>query len=129
MWNVALCLNRCTALAFSVKYDKIWNPFTMFLVVIIMLAFPFVIDAYTLFQANCSVSTFSFCLAFRKAYFLKGTIVNAILNGIMIILIGISMYRSRQDKFQATSMHAKTERRLIYQAIFSSIIQLICFAL
>ena len=100
----------------------------MFFIIILMLAFPFAADGYSLFGSNCSVENFMSCLALRKSYYLKGTIINAILNGIIIVLIGFCMYRSRKEKIQTHSTHAKTERRLIYQAIFSSIFQLVYFS-
>ena len=108
---------------------QIWTPVTMFFIIILMLAFPFIADGYTLISSQCTVENFYQCMAFRVSYYFKGTIVNAAMNGITFALIGFCMFWSRHDKTQLHSTHAKTERRLIYQAIFSSIFQSFCFIL
>lgn len=96
---------------------------------IFMLIFPFLIDGYQFINFSCSPTNMTACLIFRKTIFLKGTITNVVVSGILGTFVAYSMLRSRREKAQIHSMHAKIERRLIYQAIFSSVFQLLFFIL
>ena len=94
-----------------------------------MCLFPFFIDGYKFFNYTCTIENIFPCLSFRLEYSIKGTFTSIAFSVVLLLFIAFSMYRSHNESVQTHSLHAKIERRLIYQAIFSSIFQLLYFSL
>ena len=107
------------------KYLQIWTFKTMCVIAPLMILFPFIIGGYELFAIHCSLADIMTCVAFRISFYFKATVVNVVVNCLGILFITFSMYKSSKLKYH--SLQARIERRLIYQAIFSSIFQLIYF--
>lgn len=111
----------------------------MLFLIILMIAFPFIVDGYSLLNSKCTISTYFYCYIYRKSFIIKSAILNGSFMVALVILITASLYISNKNTFfsstnnnnnnNSLSIHAITERRLIYQAIFSTFFLLICFAL
>ena len=101
----------------------------MALIVCFLIVFPFLVDGYVLLTIECTDDNPTECLEFRKVYYFKGVIFNSSLTALMIAFIMFSMYKSRKDSIRHESKEGKTEQKLIYQALISSLFQLLYFIL
>uniref|UniRef100_A0A914PSR7 Uncharacterized protein n=1 Tax=Panagrolaimus davidi TaxID=227884 RepID=A0A914PSR7_9BILA len=95
-----------------------------------MLSFPFAIDGISLYYSNCTLETNGICYIYRKSYLTKATAINGGFMIAMVALIFVSMYYSRKVISKTSvSIQAKTEHRLIHQALFSTVLLFIAFGL
>ena len=107
---------------------QIWSTTRTWLTVILLISSPFIIDGYNLatFQLTSSPMS-SERKAFREGYLIRGGMVNLVLTLLVLLFIAFAIYKSRIQA--ASPIIMKVERRLIYQALISSIFIINNFAL
>uniref|UniRef100_A0A914NZ53 Serpentine receptor class gamma n=1 Tax=Panagrolaimus davidi TaxID=227884 RepID=A0A914NZ53_9BILA len=125
IWNLFLAMNRATALIFPVKYERYWSYKKLFIYIILILAYPFIVDSYSFFD-ECRFKVYSSkCRQFR----LTDQWFAAVLTSVKAILaVGFTIFALWKARKRGSMASSKIETRLTLQTLSASIL-LIAFSL
>uniref|UniRef100_A0A914PZC7 Serpentine receptor class gamma n=1 Tax=Panagrolaimus davidi TaxID=227884 RepID=A0A914PZC7_9BILA len=122
-WNTLLALIRFTALLFWNKHSKIWSSVQFWLIIVLALLYPFLVNGYTFQNPFCFFNRqIEICHESQRAYIR----FEMISNGIHVCLsasLGFATALARRFKLTEISADKrKFETHLLIQSFFSSIL-------
>uniref|UniRef100_A0A7E4ZWC3 Serpentine receptor class gamma n=1 Tax=Panagrellus redivivus TaxID=6233 RepID=A0A7E4ZWC3_PANRE len=119
-WSFMLSLNRCTALAFPTFHNKIWNGLWLKFAIALMLIYPFLVNGYTLFDAECRLRYKQpECRDYYSAMTTATVISTTCLALLSMLLIIFAVCKSHGTS--TSSKKAVIERRMILHTTLSSV--------
>uniref|UniRef100_A0A914QJ06 Serpentine receptor class gamma n=1 Tax=Panagrolaimus davidi TaxID=227884 RepID=A0A914QJ06_9BILA len=118
-WNTVLVLNRLTALLWWNRHSKIWDGKAFIVIIIILLAYPFIVNGYSFGNPCLLEIEEDECTEFMAQSQNFMAIVNSA-NAIISLFVGLFTAFSARFSLSDAKSSQKYEKQLLIQSIISS---------